>query len=179
MNTAAAPKPAITFDPAGPADAGLVTELAARIWPDCFKDILSPEQVGNILGNLYSSESLRQQMDDGQRFILVRMDGVAVGYASGYRDDTVVWIKKLYLLASVRGMGLGAQLMHSVVAACGPAAYARLLVHRDNVQAQDFYTRHGFIRIGEVPVKMGDFDFVDYLYETPLSGNAHVSADHA
>lgn len=44
----------------------------------------------------------------------------------------------------------------------------RLFVNCKNVAAQNFYLHVGFERVAEVPVKMGDYHFTDYIYRRSL-----------
>jgi diamine N-acetyltransferase len=146
------------------ADLPLVIDLAWRIWPVAYAGILTPEQIENLLTRIYDIENLAAECAEGHRFWAAYDDGVALGYASGYREGAVVWLKKLYVLPECQGRGVGRALMQSVVAAFLPAEEIRLLVNGGNRAAQKFYARCGFSRAGEVPVQMGDFHFTDYVY---------------
>ena len=44
------------------ADIPLVRELAGVVFPETYKEILSPEQVGYMMNWMYSVESLHKQM---------------------------------------------------------------------------------------------------------------------
>ncbi len=142
----------------------LVIDLARRIWPAAYAGVLAPGQIDNLLMRIYSAENLTAELAAGHRFWAAYDDGVPVGYASGYRDGTVVWIKKLYVLPQCQGRGIGRILMETIVTAFAPSEEVRLLVNNGNVAAQAFYSRCGFERIAAVPVKMGDFGFTDFVY---------------
>lgn len=150
--------------PLGAADRTLVIDLSRRIWPHAYAGVLAPEQIENILARIYNEENLAGEMAAGHRFWAAEEKGEALGFASGYRDGDTVWIKKLYVLPQCQGRGIGRLLMETVITAFAPVAQARLLVNSGNLAAQRFYERCGFTRAESVPVRMGDFDFTDYVY---------------
>jgi ribosomal protein S18 acetylase RimI-like enzyme len=45
----------------------------------------------------------------------------------------------------------------------------QLLVNPLNTPAQGFYTRLGFSKIGEKPVRMAHWSFDDFLYSRPIT----------
>jgi diamine N-acetyltransferase len=146
------------------ADMALVIDLAWRIWPLAYAGILTPEQIENLLTRIYDVENLEKECAEGHRFWAAYADGVALGYASGYREGAAVWLKKLYVLPECQGRGVGRALMQSVIDGFAPAEEIRLLVNGGNHTAQAFYARCGFSRAAEVPVQMGDFQFTDFVY---------------
>ncbi len=149
-------------------DMPLVSALAWRIWPLAYAGVLTPEQIENLLTRIYDVDNLRKECAEGHRFWAAYDDGVAVGYASGYREGSAVWLKKLYVLPECQGRGVGRALMQRVIEAFAPAEEIRLLVNSGNHAAQAFYTRCGFSRAAEVPVQMGDFRFTDFVYVKPF-----------
>jgi ribosomal protein S18 acetylase RimI-like enzyme len=150
------------------ADLPLVSDLSRRIWPLAYAGILTPAQIDNILTHIYSIENLKTEMASGQRFWAAYDGDAALGFVSGFRGGEAIWIKKLYVLPEAQGHGIGRALIETVIAAFGPASDARLLVNNGNSAAQAAYQRLGFARAATLPVKMGDYDFTDYLYVKPL-----------
>lgn len=160
--------PELTIVAAGPRELTHVVMLAHRIWPVAYDNILTPEQIRSMLLTIYHPDNLVEEIEEGHQFYVAYLDHLPVGYASAYRDETVIWLKKLYVDPSMHKKRIGARLMHAAVTPFLPADEIRLLVNQKNTPAQDFYARMGFSRIGETPVRMGDFDFVDYIYAMPL-----------
>lgn len=158
----------IVISPLDAADLAVVAALAHRIWPAAYAGVLTGEQIANLLLRIYSVENLKREMASGHRFWLAREGGAPAGFASGYKEGSTVWLKKLYVLPDRQGRGLGRALMDAVVAAFLPADDLKLFVNNGNTAAQAFYERLGFSRAAEVPVRMGDFDFVDFVYAKRL-----------
>lgn len=151
------------------ADMPLVIDLAWRIWPVAYAGVLTAEQIENLLSRIYRAENLEQECAEGHRFWAAYDGGKAVGFASGYRQGSTVWVKKLYVLPECQGRGVGRMLMQTVIDAFAPAEEIRLLVNSGNHAAQKFYARCGFICGGKVPVQMGDFAFTDFVYVKPIA----------
>lgn len=159
----------ITISPAAPQDMQQVQQLARSIWPAAYASILRPEQVQNMLERIYSLDNLRQEVEKGHRFFLAWEAAQPLGYASSYKDDNTVWVKKLYVLPGQQGKGVGTRLMRAAVAAHLPALQVSLLVNNGNTPAMAYYEHSGFIRSGETPVQMGDYHFTDYIYTCPVT----------
>lgn len=168
-NTAAlAITPPLTIVQADETDAQCIHELAMRIWPAYFADIIPAERMANMLEKIYSATSLVQQMREGQQFWVAYEGREPVGYMSAFKKDDVLWIKKLYLDETQRGKSYGKLMLDHVIGALQPAHEARLYVHRDNVKAQGFYEKMGFVFFAEEEVMMGDYSFVDKIYRKEL-----------
>ncbi|MDE2184388.1 MAG: GNAT family N-acetyltransferase [Alphaproteobacteria bacterium] len=145
-------------------DLKLVLRLARTIWPAAYANVLTPAQIENLLDRIYSDENLRTEFAAGHRFWAAWQDTEPVGYASGYREGGIVWLKKLYVLPDRQGHGIGRALMESVIAGFAPVLDLRLFVNGNNIAAQRFYERTGFACIGEQAVRMGDYTFTDKIY---------------
>jgi len=160
-----------TFAPVTERNLSHVTMLAHRIWPVVYADILTSEQIHNMLLRIYSRENLEKEMRDGHQFWIAYNGIKPVGYASAYREDEIIWLKKLYVDPDSQGRRIGVKLMHTTVTPLLPASEIRLLANPKNIPAHTFYTHMGFRKIGDVPVKMGDWDFVDFLFSMPLTAH--------
>lgn len=147
----------------------LVIALSYTIWPVAYAGILTPAEIDNLLLRIYSPENLAQEKAQGHRFWLAERAGTPLGFASGYREGGTIWLKKLYVLPHCQGQGVGRALINAVTRAFAPADDLKLFVNNRNLAAQRFYERNGFTRVAEVPVHMGDFDFVDFVYAKPIA----------
>ena len=156
--------PAAFIRPLTAADLAVVIDLSYRIWPEAYGGILTPAEIGNILARVYSRDNMMAEMTAGHRFWAAYEDDTALGYASGYRDGEAAWVKKLYVLPEAQKRGIGRLLIETVAQAFDPVRELRLLVNNGNLAAQAAYARLGFAKAAEVPVKMGDYAFTDYLY---------------
>ena len=145
-----------------------VAELAHRIWPEAFDGILPAERIPGMLAEIYGLETLRSDIVDRRhQYWLAVRNGRDLGFASAYRADGRVWIKKLYLLAEARGLGLGKALIATARAHFGPELPVALYVNDGNAPAIAFYRSQGFEVEKHVPVQMGPYQFTDYVMLKP------------
>ncbi len=151
------------------ADIPTISALANAIWPLAYKDILAAEHIENMLARIYAPESLQAEMDAGHRFFLAYENNTPVAYASAYKAENTIWLKKLYVHPAHKGQGIGAALLEAVTQPHFPAAQIQLLVNKNNTPAQKFYAKNGFTQTGETPVQMGDFQFIDFIYSRPIT----------
>ncbi len=144
--------------------------LAHRIWPLAFADILSKEQIAYMLGWMYAPESLRQQMQKGHQFLVMKEKGRYTGFCSFEHQDKFTKLHKIYLLPQVQGTGRGKTLLQEVInsAKNNNRQAIRLNVNRYN-KAVDFYKRAGFGIIKEEDNAIGQGYFMnDFVMELKL-----------
>ena len=158
----------VHIKPVEPHQLGVVADLAKRIWPICYASILTPAQIDNMLEQIYTIENLQSEMRSGHRFFAATLNDQPAGYASAYQEGDVLWLKKLYVLPDIQGQGIGKKLVGALIGVFPSSKEIRLLVNRDNLSAQHFYTKQNFVKIDELPVKMGDFNFVDLVFSKRL-----------
>lgn len=150
----------MSLRPATEADIAKIRAIAHATWPVAYGAIITPGQLGYMLGLMYSSESLLAQMQQqGHRFLLFHEEGVAQGFASyeqGYNGLRSTRLHKLYVIPTAQGTGVGRTLLHAVVAAAREAKDLKveLNVNRFNT-ARWFYERHGFRIVRDEVINIG------------------------
>jgi ribosomal protein S18 acetylase RimI-like enzyme len=148
----------------GKPDLPRVRSLAQRIWPEAYAGILPVERIQPMVDDIYELATLAADIDErGHWYWLATVDSKDTGFASAYREADRIWIKKLYLLSEVRRTGLGKRLMAAAMAAFPDATSVALYVNNGNAPAIDFYRAQGFVVEAEVPVRMGPFEFKDFV----------------
>lgn len=146
-----------------------VRDLAHAIWPECFAGIIAAELIPGMLAEIYAPETLEADLvERGHVYWLVTVDGVDAGYGSAYRSGGRLWIKKLYLLARYRKLGLGKRLLATALAEFHGATSMGLYVNDGNAPAIAWYEAQGFAVEERVPVQMGPYRFTDFVMAKPL-----------
>jgi diamine N-acetyltransferase len=141
-----------------------VQTLAQEIWPEAYAGILPADRIPPMLAEIYSLETLAADITErSHRYWLATVAAEDAGFASAYREDGRIWIKKLYVRSTIRGLGLGRRLIETAVAAFPGAASVGLFVNNGNASAIGFYRSQGFAIEAEVPVRMGPYDFTDFV----------------
>ena len=141
----------------------LVQELASKIWPHAYGEILSSAQITYMLEKMYSLEALVKQREEGAHFFFVTIDKEKVGFVSYTDREFDYYINKFYLLPSKMGKNIGTQVYRELEKIMHPVKAVRLNVNRYNIKAINFYFKLGFkielfedIKIG-AGFEMNDF----------------------
>jgi len=153
-----------TIAPIGTADLPRVQALAHEIWPEAFAGILPEDRIPGMLAEIYALETLAADIAErGHQYWLASGEAGDLGFASAYRAEGRVWIKKLYVHEMARGLGLGKQLIAVARAHFGSGLPVALYVNDGNAPAIAFYKAQGFTIEKHVPVQMGPYQFTDYV----------------
>jgi ribosomal protein S18 acetylase RimI-like enzyme len=164
-------KPVLTIRHASKEDIELIRTLSLQIWPQTYAAILSPPQIRYMMLQIYSEQSLKQQMESRQQFIIVYNAGVPIGFASyGEVEPTIYKLHKIYLLNKQQGRGSGRFVVQQVISEIQPkgATALRLNVNRYN-PAKGFYEKLGFEEIGVEDIDIGNGYFMnDFVMEKKL-----------
>ncbi len=144
---------------ASAADIPTIRELAHCIWWAHYPEIISPEQVEYMLGQLYSEEALtRQLQQDGHQFWLVYAEGIPVGFLSVSEvAEGQYFLHKFYLEAATQGKGLGAAVFEQLQTQYPDMHTLRLTVNRQNFKSINFYFKLGFRieKCVDIPIGQG------------------------
>jgi len=142
----------------------IVQRIANDTWPTAFDGVIKRHQIEMMLDDIYALETLQNDMDAlGHVFWVARHGHTDAGFVSAFKVDDVTWIKKLYILPAMQGVGLGRALMGTAQKYFAPQRALSLNVNTGNAKAIAFYKKYGFEIEKEVPVMMGPFEFTDYV----------------
>jgi diamine N-acetyltransferase len=151
----------------------IVKELAHKIWPDAYSEILSVAQLEYMLENFYAIPSLEAQFEAGHIFLLAEEKGEYLGFAAfelNCKTTPKTKLHKLYVLPSTQGTGLGKMFLE-VIENCARQAnntHLFLNVNKYN-KAQRFYEKQNFEIILEEVIPIGnDYIMDDYVMEKKL-----------
>ncbi len=137
----------------------IVRDLAYKIWPDTYGQILSKEQLNFMLDSFYSISSLEQQLDKGHVFLLVQEDSQYLGFAA-YETDCKekgkTKLHKIYVMPNTQGKGIGKFLLKEVEERTKNAGnkFLFLNVNKYN-KAISFYEKQGFVKIADEVIDIG------------------------
>jgi GNAT superfamily N-acetyltransferase len=151
-----------------------IRELAQKIFPVTYEQIVNEGQVDYMMDLFYTPQALESQLDSGQIFLIIYYEGEAAGFASYTRINEVGDFKlnKIYLDYTKQGKGLGKWLLHDVIYRVKSAGgrTLQLNVNRHN-KAKGFYQNMGFSIVKEELLDIGGGHYMDdYVMEMRISG---------
>jgi ribosomal protein S18 acetylase RimI-like enzyme len=149
-----------------------VAQLADQIWHQHFTPIIGLAQVDYMLDKFQSVVAISQQIAREKfHYFLIQQQHNDVGY-TGYKfSDNILFLSKLYLLASVRQQGLGRAALEFISdnARKAQASSIRLTVNRYNDATIKTYQHCGFKIVDEVIADIGNgFKMDDYVMEKKI-----------
>lgn len=156
----------ITIRNATKDDIKLVHELAHKIWPEAYKEILSQHQLKYMLELIYSKSALQKQFIEGHNFLIAEEDGKPIAFADySLLKDGIYKLHKIYVLSNQQGKGIGKILIGHIINKIKQKNAAALLlnVNRNN-KAKQVYEHLGFKVISEEDIDIGEGYFMnDYV----------------
>ncbi|PTQ99454.1 L-amino acid N-acyltransferase YncA [Mucilaginibacter yixingensis] len=150
------------------ADTETIRTIANDTWWATYSAILEEEQISFMLKEIYASEKISAQLDNGtQTYLLLEEQGRAVafaGYSPREEDADIYKLHKLYCLPETQGKGYGKILINAVIDQTKAAGKHTLdlNVNRYN-KARSFYEKVGFAVVYEEDVPIGPYWMNDYV----------------
>ncbi|MEN9302957.1 MAG: hypothetical protein RL264_1386 [Bacteroidota bacterium] len=149
----------------------IISDLAYRIWPLAYKEMISQQQMDFMLNWMYSLETLEKQFEEGQQFFIAEENVEPVGFIAIEALSKQNWkIQKLYVLVEKHGRGIGKFLLQKAIdlAKKQQVFSLELQVNREN-KAVEFYKKMGFTIREAADFDIGNgFYMNDYVMEIQL-----------
>ena len=155
-------------------DMGRVSELANRIWPLTFSEILTQEQIVYMLDWMYSLDTLKQQVLSGHLFYIAKLGEKEIGFVGlepNYPKNGYLRIHKIYLHPEYHGKKIGKWMMDKIqeIALELKMQNLHLNVNRHNA-AVKFYLKSGFETIKSEDIEIGNGYFMnDFVMQKSLT----------
>ncbi|GAB2021847.1 hypothetical protein RyT2_09210 [Pseudolactococcus yaeyamensis] len=148
-----------------------LSDLIQIIWPEVFMPMIGAAQVAYMLASYQSVEQIKREVKDGIQYEIIILDEQPVGYLAYDLKDSQLFISKVYLLSSCRGLGLSHQIFarfESIAKQFGKHQL-HLHVNRYNARAVAVYQHYGFKVVKTADTPLGDFVLNDYWMTKKLS----------
>lgn len=150
-----------------------VVTVARKIWTEHYTRIIGIEQVEYMLDKFNSKQVITKQIaHDNYQYYLIKNDSVTVGYIGLQLQANELFLSKIYLLSTERGLGLGKRSMAFIkrLAVENKLSKITLTVNKNNLDTIAAYYKLGFVKMGEVCADIGEgFVMDDLLMELQLS----------
>lgn len=140
-----------------------IRAIALPTWQHTYRHIITSLQMEMMLSELLSEAHIARQMEDGQVFLLVLQQNIAIGFLSYELQEDCVFISKLYVSPEVQKSGAGKFLLEHArnIAIQQQKKYLKLYVNRYN-KALYFYRRQGFYIARSTDRPYHQFELNDY-----------------
>lgn len=163
--------------PVVPRDIERVAALAAEVWRDHYRDIITSAQIDYMLGQRYDPAVLHVELERSDVWWEQALaDGELVGFSSFLLTGEAATMKldKLYVRTACQRRGVGGLLIARALDAARREGCRRLIlaVNKRNVLAIAAYRKYGF-RVVDAVVKDigGGFVMDDYVMEKSAMEN--------
>jgi len=127
-----------------------IRALAEPIWHEHYIPIIGNEQVEYMLQNMYSTEALIKQNQEGQDFYFIKKNEEEIGFIAISKKSEGQWfLHKFYISIEHQNKHLGAEVIEELKALLhehdkSDVIELRLTVNRENFKSINFYFKHGF-----------------------------------
>lgn len=158
-------------------DAEAISQVAKRGYADTFGHLYTPENLSYHLDKTCSPEYFRQAMAEGDVILLAKVGGAVAGYVKAGRlglpvdDSQAMELHRLYVLEPYQGRAIGKALMEAALAR-PPLEDAKVIylgVWENNLKAQAFYARYGFVEAGEYTYWVGSHADRELIYKRDMA----------
>ena len=142
----------------------LIRSMAHEIWPICFKDMISQEQIKYMLEWMYNLNHLEENFVKGHVFIVLREQEENIGFASFEirNEKSCIRLHKLYVNPKQHHKGSGRKLLEYIygVGREYKLNVLDLFVNRTN-PAVNFYQKIGYEIIESIDLDIGNGYFMN------------------
>jgi diamine N-acetyltransferase len=161
------------------ADAGPLAALAEHTFREAFEAVNTPENMARHCRDSYGEATQAREIADRDRItLLCESHGELAGYAqlrwgvppAGVAATSPGEIQRLYVASAFHGRGVAHALMDACLAelAARGSDVAWLGVWEHNPRAIAFYSKYGFVAVGEQVFPVGDDPQRDLVMCRPL-----------
>ena len=168
----------ISFRNADERDAGALAALFSATFRETFGHLYKSADLVAFLAQ-HSAEHWAEQLRESKFAVRIAEDvGGALGFAKlgpvklpVDEPGTALELRQLYVVQRVRGSGVAANLLNWLIGEAGArgAQNLYLSVYSENLRAQRFYARHGFVEIGPCVFKVGSQADKDIIMKRALT----------
>lgn len=130
-----------------PSQIYILAELAYEIWPECYAEIISAEQINYMIEKFQSEKAIEQQIkNEGYEYYFVTENNKILGFAGIKPEYGKLLLSKLYIRKPERNKGCASFVFDFLENMCRESGmkYIYLTVNKNNTDAIDVYKKRGF-----------------------------------
>jgi diamine N-acetyltransferase len=149
----------------------IIESLAREIWTEHYIPLIGKEQVDYMLATFQSRQAIREQIRNGVAYYLIREADEHIGYMAVQPKGRELFLSKIYVKSSRRGMGYGKKAVQFAETAAKELDLNKIVltVNKNNVNSIKAYEKIGFKNVGSVVQDIGNgFVMDDYKMEKTI-----------
>ncbi len=141
----------------------IIESLAREIWTEHYIPIVGKEKVKYVLEKFQSAKAVSAQIKEGAKYFLIKQEESSIGYFSYVLTENSLFLSKIYILVSYRGMGIGKKVFEFLekTAKENKLSEITLIVNRNNKNSIAVYEKNGFVISGSIINDLGNGFFMD------------------
>lgn len=143
-------------------------KLARLIWSEHYLPIIGQAQVDYMLENFQSEKAIKEQIEDGYSYFLIKNYGESCGYLAIQPQEDKLFLSKFYIHNDFRGRGLGRKTFDFVVEFAKKLNIPtiQLTVNKYNDNSVAVYKKLGLKIVESIVSDIGNgFVMDDYVFE--------------
>jgi len=149
----------------------ITASLASEIWREHYTKIIGEAQVQYMLDKFQSVSAIKKQVEEAAQYYLIKEEEDFIGYLAILPRHDYLFLSKIYIKKSRRGLGYGKRCMHFIenMAKGKDFRKIRLTVNKNNKDSIRIYEWLGFHITGAPLRDIGNgFVMDDYQMEKTL-----------
>lgn len=138
-------------------DFEIIAQLADTIWRAHYIPMVGKSQIDYMLEKFQSATAIEHQIHEGYTYYLILFENKPVGYLSIKKEETLLFLSKIYILEAYRGKRIGFETIKFVEmkARIVKLQGVRLTVNVNNTASIVFYEKMGFYNNGPLVTNIG------------------------
>ena len=146
-----------------------ISQKAVEIWNECYREILTKEQIDYMTSSFQSASYIKNQVEnEGYEYYIVTEPSGTLGYISIKEEDKLLFLSKLYIGREHRGKGVSRIIFDFLkkYAENSGLSGIYLTVNKNNLNSIEVYKHFGFKIVKDVKTDIGNGFFMDdYVME--------------
>lgn len=139
-----------------------ISKMSRTIWSEAYEKILSKEQIDYMLTTFLSVQSIKEQINTGFEYYIIKGDK-PVGFAAIKEELDKVFLSKIYIYKEYRHQGYMKGFIDKIKERHKPVY---LTVNKYNLDAINAYQKMGFSIVKELVTDIGKgYVMDDYVLE--------------
>jgi len=148
-------------------DCQKVSELANIIWHECYKDVITNEQIDYMVNKFLAKDYILSSINEGTEFYLVIDEIKPIGFISFKKEDKKMYLSKFYILKDKRHLGFGKNIINLLINECKKDKLSSIYLNvNKNNPTIEIYKKLGFKKVKKSVTDIGNgFVMDDYIME--------------